>query len=160
MMMQMIQIFQIKIIANQSSIFSIICNHLNKTKRKRTKQLSNTQQKNIKLQLFGWSHVDDADDTDDPDRSVTDIGHRTDDGRLTSSIFRWSPTQKALKGKYRCVCMNSLWDSPLPIFRKILGARMNCMKNVISIFEADPIARKCLDIDESSRAYSTGTQNS
>ena len=103
MMMQMIQIFQIKIIANQSSIFSIICNHLNKTKRKRTKQLSNTQQKNIKLQLFGWSHVDDADDTDDTDRSVTDIGQtdrQTDIGRLTSSIFGWSPTQKALKGKY------------------------------------------------------------
>ena len=55
-----------------SSIFSIICNHLNNTKRKQTKQLSNTQQKNRKLQLFGWSHVDDADDTDDTDRSVTD----------------------------------------------------------------------------------------
>ena len=93
----MIQIFQIKIIANQSSIFLIICNHLNKTKRKRTKQLSNTQQKNRKLQLFGWSHVDDADDTDDTDRSVTDNRQQTD-GRLTSSIFRWSPTQKALKG--------------------------------------------------------------
>ena len=36
-----------------SSIFSIICNHLNNTKRKRTKQLSNTQQKNRTLQLFG-----------------------------------------------------------------------------------------------------------
>ena len=65
----------------------------NETKTNKTALKYTTKKQ--KTPTFWWSHVDDADDTDDPDRSVTD----TD--RQTNIVGFWSPsTQKALKGKY------------------------------------------------------------
>ena len=82
----------------RKSIFNLF-NHLQSSQQNETetnKTALKYTTKKEKTPTFGWSHVDDADDTDHPDRRVTD---GQTDGRLTSSIFGDHSTQKALKGK-------------------------------------------------------------
>ena len=82
----------------RKSIFNLF-NHLQSSQQNETetnKTALKYTTKKEKTPTFGWSHVDDADDTDHPDRRVTDIGQT--DRRLTSSIFGDHSTQKALKG--------------------------------------------------------------
>ena len=78
----------------RKSIFNLF-NHLQSSQQNETetnKTALKYTTKKEKTPTFGWSHVDDADDTDHPDRSVTD-------DRQTNIIEFWSPsTQKALKG--------------------------------------------------------------
>ena len=75
----------------RKSIFNLF-NHLQSSQQNETKTnktaLKYTTKKE-KTPTFGWSHVDDADDTDHPDRRVTDR-HQTD-RQTTNIIDFWRP---------------------------------------------------------------------
>ena len=128
------------IITNQSSIFSIINNHLNENETKTNKTALKYTTKKEKTPTFGWSYVDDADDTDHPDRSVTDTD-RHGHGHI---IEFWSPsTQKALKGKNETKTNKTAFKyttkkQKTPTFLMI--ARRWCRwYKMIQIFQMNPI---------------------
>ena len=69
-------------LSDESDYRKSIFNHLQSSQQNETKTnktaLKYTTKKQ-KTSTFWWSHVDDADDTDHPDRSVTDTRQTTDD---------------------------------------------------------------------------------
>ena len=74
----------------RKSIFNLF-NHLQSSQQNETetnKTALKYTTKKEKTPTFGWSHVDDADDTDHPDRSVTDTDT---DGQTTNIIDFWRP---------------------------------------------------------------------